>query len=342
MEDLYLKNLESEIVRSDISREGNYIFGLLTNNRIFLINLQTDYIRYIDTEGEVVNIEMSEKDSLLAIVYNNEGIVCDFNGNKQYVFETTVDEVMNERLVCFFMRGDFQLAVVKENGAEIYDQTGNIAYSFKGHRERVNSVDVSPDGRFIATASNDRKVYIWNYNKEKNNFSIYDSLVGHRGIVWSCEFNNMSKYILTASEDSIIRIWDLNGIRTDAWFYFGENYQNTRRWKSEYEENNEDASDKNLSVYFNKCCNASFNRDELSVVATGYSVEKDTTGNNVIIYNQVLHYDVNSSFYKLRSSDFYFFYDEEGKTIIPEVFDHLIISPSCVLAAGVNSKNKGI
>src|SRR4030042_6637442 len=63
---------------------------------------------------------------------------------------------------------------------------------------------------------------------------------------------------------------------------------------------------------------------------------------HVIIYNQVLHYDVNSSFYKLRSSDFYFFYDEEGKTIIPEVFDHLIISPSCVLAAGVNSKNKGI
>jgi hypothetical protein len=134
-----------------------------------------------------------------------------------------------------------------------------------------------------------------------------------------------------------MRIWNLNGQQTGAPFYFGTNYQNTVRWKNINEKNDEDASDISLSVYYRKYCNASFSSDDLSVVATGYTLDQDSINNKKTGYNQVLYYDAKSNFYYLPFNVFSDFLNFENKKTIPEVFNHIIISPSCRLAAGVNT-----
>jgi WD40 repeat protein len=341
------EKLEGEIVKSLTNKVGNSIFGWLSDNRVFLLNLQTNHIDYLDPEGEIVHIEMLEKDSLFAIVFNNnKGIVCDLDGNVKYNFETTLNKLINERLVCFFPDGNNQLAVVKDNGADIYDKNGKIIFRLKGHSERVNSVNISTDGRFLATASNDKKVCIWNFNRELNNFSIYDSLIGHRSTVWSCEFNKTGKYILTSSADSTVRIWNLTGKQIDATLYYGENYQSVLRWKSLGEANlteeDEDAKDENLSLYYRKFCNASFSKDELSVIATGFREGQDTSGKDVINYNRVLFYDINSSFYKLRYTTFSFFYNNEENILVPDRFALMKVSPSGNLTAVDGAENGSI
>ena len=125
-------------------------------------------------------------------------------------------------------------------------------------------------GSFVVTASCDKKCYIWNINKDNNRFNVYDSLTGHNDTVWSCEFNRTGKYKITASADSTIRIWDLNGRERNAEFSFGYNYLDGRRYKVKYGEYDDDVENPDLSPYYRKVCNATFSKDELSVVATGY------------------------------------------------------------------------
>lgn len=39
--------------------------------------------------------------------------------------------------------------------------TGNVKQEIRGHRDRVESVAVSPDGKWLGTAGNDHRVVMW-------------------------------------------------------------------------------------------------------------------------------------------------------------------------------------
>ena len=326
--ELKQKILPSAIVLAEISKEGHFIFGCMENQHIFIYDLKADQINYFEIDGELLNAELSEKDTLIALIYNdNTGRVCDLTGNVQYEFTTTPNNVMNERLVCFFPTGEYQLAAVDENRVNIYNDEGEIVYVLKNHTDKINSVDISPDGNFITTASDDKNCLIWNFNKEINQYSVFNKITGHNDTVWSCEFNRTGKYIITASADSTIRIWDLYGKERDAEFSFGYNYQETRRYKTKYGEYDDDVENPDLAPYYRKVCNATFSKDEMSVVATGYSYSHDPEGNKQVNLNQVLYFDRNSKLYHNLYSPFRDIAEIDDGKIIPVYYDHMVISP---------------
>jgi WD40 repeat protein len=320
--------LESAVVKTEMSKNRGYIYGWMENQRIFVWNLFTNNISYFKSEGELEHLEISEMDSLLALIYRNSNvIVCDFNGKKRYSFGTTINEVINERLVRFFPSGNNQLVAVKDNGARIYDRNGKVTFELQGHSGRINSVDISPDGRFIVSASSDKNIYIWNFNKQTNQFSIYNSLTGHNDTVWSCAFNKTGKYVITASADSSIRIWDLKGKQINPTFNFGMNYHGGNRYKHNKGEFDEDAVNPELSFYYRKNCNASFSEDELSIIGTGYVSGVDTLKNKKPAYNQVLFYDYYSKF-RMFYTPFFYFAHLETDTLVPKIIHCLIVSPA--------------
>ncbi|WP_054864741.1 WD40 repeat domain-containing protein [Methanosarcina barkeri] len=66
----------------------------------------------------------------------------------------------------------------------------------------MNDVVFSPDGKYIATASNDHKARIWDAATGKQAF-----VLSHDGWVNDVVFSPDRKYIATASADSTARLW---------------------------------------------------------------------------------------------------------------------------------------
>jgi ribosome assembly protein 4 len=74
-----------------------------------------------------------------------------------------------------------------------------------GHQQLVNHVCFSPDGRFLASASFDKSVKIWNGKTGK--FMV--TLRGHVGPVYRVVFSADSRLLMSASKDSTCKIWNL-------------------------------------------------------------------------------------------------------------------------------------
>ncbi|MDF5709483.1 MAG: hypothetical protein PUP90_17925 [Nostoc sp. S4] len=77
---------------------------------------------------------------------------------------------------------------------------------FQGHQGRVWGVSFSPDGKTIATASDDKIARLWNLQGQ-----LLEEFKGHEGIVRDVSFSPDGKTIATASEDKTARLWNLQG-----------------------------------------------------------------------------------------------------------------------------------
>jgi WD40 repeat protein len=73
-----------------------------------------------------------------------------------------------------------------------------------GHADKVGEIVWSPDGRRVATASDDKTVRIWDAATGKT----LHTLTGHKGWVMSVTWAPDGKTLATASADGTARVWD--------------------------------------------------------------------------------------------------------------------------------------
>ncbi|GFE71671.1 AAA-like domain-containing protein [Chroococcus sp. FPU101] len=75
-----------------------------------------------------------------------------------------------------------------------------------GFKGGVNSVAVSPNGAYVATASLDGSVQLW-----RANGSHLITIQGHKDRAWSVAFSPDSSVLMSAGGDGKINLWNLNG-----------------------------------------------------------------------------------------------------------------------------------
>jgi eukaryotic-like serine/threonine-protein kinase len=77
-----------------------------------------------------------------------------------------------------------------------------------GHTSEVWGITASPNGRWIATASHDGTVKLWDAQARK----LVRTLEGHRDVVWCVAFSPDSKYLASGSEEDgsgCVIVWDV-------------------------------------------------------------------------------------------------------------------------------------
>ena len=82
----------------------------------------------------------------------------------------------------------------------------DIPYTvLEGHKSSVNSVAFSPDGKTLASGSNDNTIRLWNVETGET----IRTLTGHRSSVRSVAFNPVGQTLASGSYDKTIRLWDV-------------------------------------------------------------------------------------------------------------------------------------
>lgn len=80
------------------------------------------------------------------------------------------------------------------------------ALTFKGHSEGINDLSFTSDSRFLATASDDKTIRIWDVQRGSSDALV--ELKGHTNFVFALSFNPSSNLLVTGGFDEKVKMWD--------------------------------------------------------------------------------------------------------------------------------------
>jgi WD40 repeat protein len=86
----------------------------------------------------------------------------------------------------------------------LWSLDGKEIRTFQGHTDPVGTVSFSPDGKTIASASDDSTVKLWALDGK-----LLQTLKGHIGSVSSAVFSPDGKMILSGGRDFTMRLWNV-------------------------------------------------------------------------------------------------------------------------------------
>ena len=74
-----------------------------------------------------------------------------------------------------------------------------------GHQQAINHIAFSPDSRFFASGSFDKKIKVWNGRTG----DFVNTLTGHVGAVYQVTWSSDGRYLVSASKDSTAKLWEM-------------------------------------------------------------------------------------------------------------------------------------
>ncbi|MFN2188513.1 MAG: hypothetical protein ACK2T3_07100, partial [Candidatus Promineifilaceae bacterium] len=154
------------------------------------------YLAISGEEDDVIIRDIEHPDSPLILTGHN-GPVTDLS------FGSTGDQ-----LAVASANGDatiWKLSMLKDPSVSELS-SGTVKRSvFSGHSGEIVAVDISPDGRLLATGSRDQLAKVWDIESGREVLS----LDGHEGSVRDLAFSPDGRHLATASSDMTAIIWDI-------------------------------------------------------------------------------------------------------------------------------------
>jgi len=176
--------------------------------------------------GELVETLEGHNDKVASVYFSpdNEMLASAGEDQKIKIWEkaknwrapTTLDVKAALRSVAFSPKGG-KLAFADANGAvTLWDinkgvQLGKL--EDKDHKIGLSCVQFSPiDGDWLATASDDGWVSLWNAGSGKK----LKSFKAHGGIAFTVSFSSDGRFLASAGQDGTVKVWDLQDTKRDT------------------------------------------------------------------------------------------------------------------------------
>lgn len=86
--------------------------------------------------------------------------------------------------------------------------------TYSGHTDDINDIQISPDGLFLASASNDKSIIVWDIESGK----VFKKLSGFEWKVTSIKFSSDGKYILGGCNNGIAKLFEISNSKVIAEF----------------------------------------------------------------------------------------------------------------------------
>lgn len=90
-------------------------------------------------------------------------------------------------------------------GIEQISFRGLVSRTLSGHSDKVNAVSLSPDGKFLASGSNDKSVIIWDLTAGTQ----LKKLTGHVWKVNSVSWSSDGKYLVSTGNEGETIVWEV-------------------------------------------------------------------------------------------------------------------------------------
>jgi WD40 repeat protein len=180
-ERLRLTGHTAPVRRCVISPDGSYIVSVAYDRRVRIWDAVTGAMRHV-------------------LLGHTDGITdCAVSADGSFIVTSSLDEslrIWDTRI--WTLRQTLSAQWQDERGGWLVQRTP------AGHTAAVWGCAVSPDGRFIASASSDQTVKIWDVATGQDR----GTLRGHTAAVNGCAFSPDGTSIASAGADRTVRIWD--------------------------------------------------------------------------------------------------------------------------------------
>ena len=175
------------------SPDGTQIATASLDHTTRLWSAQGDFIRTVGhSEASVTSLSFCPTEPLLAATYSDTAVrLWPLGQTSEQTSEQTSDE---------------------------FDAEPAAALTLEGHEDWVRSVAFSPDGKLLATGSEDHTVRIWDIRTGKAGGNPLHVLQGHGGWIRSVAFSPDGRTIAAAGDANTLRLWHRDGYRLKTFY----------------------------------------------------------------------------------------------------------------------------
>ena len=118
--------------------------------------------------GWVLDVQFSPDGQLIASTsYDNTVKLWQSDGNEYKTLQGHTDSVASLAFHPLSPQGDFLATATWDNHLKLWRADDTLLQNLKGHKDNITSISWSPDGKAIATSSEDKTIIIWNWDLEQ-------------------------------------------------------------------------------------------------------------------------------------------------------------------------------
>ncbi len=235
----------NDVVDAVFSSSGKYIATAGADQKVVIWNSFGEELHSSDLDSKINAIRFTPDEKYVAGAMSDSCVhILDFVNNKTKQIIRGHNGIVNS---LEFYSNDIDTLLVTgayDNTARLWSMNGINIQTFTGHAGQVTQATISPNGKFILTASSDKTVRIWKKSiaapllrfAQRINNACYSqdkriilstqgsiaqlwttqgkeirTLKGHSNTIMCADFSSDGNYIATGSEDGTIILWTLEG-----------------------------------------------------------------------------------------------------------------------------------